>query len=177
MAVSREQKAVQLTELKESFGKAQSVIFTNYIGLKVHEVSDLRKKLREGGAELKVAKKTLMQIAAKEQKLPEMEEKNMTGPVACIFSYTDPLMGAQVAFKFAKDHTQVSFLGGIFEGKILSKSDTVALAKMPSRQILLATFAGMIRSPLVKFASICNSPLTGFARALSEVAKKKGATT
>ncbi|MBI3331478.1 50S ribosomal protein L10 [Candidatus Peregrinibacteria bacterium] len=177
MAVTREQKAVQLAELKQSFSKAQSVIFTNYIGLTVADVSALRKKLRDGGAEMKVAKKTLMRIAGKEQKLPEMDEKIMTGPVACIFSYTDPLIGAQVAFKFAKDHQQVSFLGGIFEGKILSKTDAVAFAKMPSREILLATFAGMIRSPLVSFASICNSPLTGFARAMNEIAKKKGVAT
>ena len=174
MAVSRQQKSVQLTELKEKFQKASSVIFTNYIGLTVAEASALRKKLRESGAEMKVAKKTLMRLAAKENGLPEMEDKAMTGPVACIFSFTDPLVGAQVAFTYGKDHPQVSFLGGLFEGKTISRIEAMDLAKIPSRQVLLAVFAGMIQSPLRSFMSICNNPLTSFARATSEVAKKGG---
>jgi len=173
MAVTRDEKAVQLKELKEKFSQASSIIFTNYIGLKVSEVSDLRKKLREAGAEMKVAKKTLMQIAASEQGLPELEDKNMTGPVACIFSFEDPAIGAQIAFKYGKDHPQISFVGGIFEGKLLTKSDAKSFATIPNKQVLLAMFAGMIRSPLVSFASMCNGPLTGFARATSELAKKK----
>lgn len=171
MAVTREQKAAQLKELKASFSAAQSIVFTNYIGLTVAQVSELRRKLRAGGAEMKVAKKTLMKIAAKEQGLPEPDDKDMTGPVACIFSNLDPIVGPQVAFAFSKDHAQVKFLGGFFEGKALSASDAKTLATIPPRPILLATFAGMIQSPLRSFASIINSPLTGFARILSERAK------
>lgn len=176
MALTREQKTVQLKELKEKLTRAQSVIFTNYIGLTVAEVSDLRRKLKAGQSEMKVAKKTLMQIAAKESGLPEIDEKILTGPVACIFSESDPISGAQVAFAYSKDHPQISFLGGIFEGKILTKEQARSLATIPSRQVLLGTFAGMIQSPLRTFASICNSPLTGFARALAEVSKKKATT-
>ncbi|MEK7590607.1 MAG: 50S ribosomal protein L10 [Patescibacteria group bacterium] len=173
MALTRTQKEDQLKELKEKFGLASSVIFANYIGLKVSQVSDLRKKLKNVGAELKVAKKTLMRIASKDKGLPEIDDTMMFGPVACIFSFEDPLTGPQVAIKFSKDHPQVSFLGGVFEGKILSKKDAVTLARMPSREILLATFAGMLQSPLRSFMSMCNSSLTGFARATGELAKKK----
>jgi large subunit ribosomal protein L10 len=173
MALTREQKAEQLKELNEKFTKASSVIFTQYIGLTVAEVSDLRKKLREGQAEMKVAKKTLMRLAAKEKGLPEIGDEVMDGPIACIFSYADPLVGAQIAFKYAKDHTQVKFLGGVFEGKILSKTEAREFAQIPGRLVLLATFMSMVRSPLQTFAGMCSSPLTGFARALSEMAKKK----
>jgi large subunit ribosomal protein L10 len=173
MALTKAQKQEQLTELKDKMKKSQSVIFAHYIGLTVADVSDLRNKLREGKAEMKVAKKTLMRIAAKETGLPEIADDKLDGPVACIFSFEDPLTGAQVAFKFAKDHQQVALIGGIYDGKILTKDEAVAMAKMPGRKELLGIFAGMIQSPLRSFASICNSPLTGFARALSEVAKKK----
>ncbi|MEK7217941.1 MAG: 50S ribosomal protein L10 [Patescibacteria group bacterium] len=176
MALTRDQKAAQLTDLKDKLSKSQSVIFTHYIGLTVAEASDLRKKLKDAGAEMKVAKKTLMAIAAKEQCLPELPATMMAGPVACIFSYRDPLTGAQVAFSYAKDHPQVAFVGGLFEGKLLSQSDATTLARIPGRQVLLAQFAGMIRSPLVSFASMCSSPLSGFARALSEKAKKMAPT-
>ena len=172
MALTREQKSAQLKELKDKMKSSQSVIFTNYIGLKVSEVSELRKKLKAAGAEMKVAKKTLMRIAAKEEGFPVPEDANMTGPVACIFSMTDPIVGPQVAFAFSKEHNQIQFLGGFFEGKLLNKSDAMTLATIPSRLVLLATFAGMLQSPLRSFASIINSPLTGFARALSEKAKK-----
>ena len=121
---------------------------------------------------MKVAKKTLMRIAAKEQGLPVPQEAHLPGPVACIFSMSDPVAGAQIAHAFSKEHPQVSFVGGFFEGKLLSKSDAMTLATIPSRQVLLATFAGMLQSPLRSFMSICNNPLTGFARALSEKAKK-----
>jgi large subunit ribosomal protein L10 len=172
MAVTRDQKSVQLKELQEKFSSSQSVVFANYIGLTVSEVSELRKKLRAAGAEMKVAKKTLMRIAAKEKGFPIPEEKDLPGPVACIFSVNDPIVGPQVAFAFGKDHPQVSIIGGFFEGKLLSKEDARTLATIPGRQVLLATFAGMLQSPLRSFASIINSPLTSFARALAEKAKK-----
>lgn len=176
MAVSKATKVVKLAELKDRMKKAQSLMFAQYIGLKVSELSELRQKLRGADAEMKVGKKTLMRIAAKECGLPDVAEENMEGPIACIFSFADPLSGAQVAFKFGKDHNQVKLLGGIYDGKALTREQAVEMAKMPGRSELLAIFATMLRSPLVSFASMCNSPLGGFARGLSELAKKKEAT-
>ncbi len=176
MALTRPQKETQLQELKEKFQQAKSVIFAHYIGLSVSNISKLRAKLKEQKAEMKVGKKTLIRLAAKELNLPEVTEESMPGAVACIFSHQDPVAGASAAFAFAKDHAQVKLIGGIFEGKLLSAADANTFAKLPSRQVLLATFMAMIQSPLRSFASICSSPLSGFARALSAVAKKKGAS-
>ncbi len=176
MAVTRDQKKEQLKDLKEKLSRASSVVFAHYIGMNVTDVSELRRSLKKAGAEMKVAKKTLMKLASQENGLPALDDSILTGPVACIFSYEDPVAGPQAALKFSKDHSQVAFLGGIFEGKLLNKFDAITLASIPGRTVLLAMFAGMIRSPLVSFASICNSPLSGFARSLSEIAKKKAAT-
>ena len=174
MALTKAEKTAQLTELKDKMQKSQSLIFAHYIGLTVHDVSDLRGKLKAEKAEMKVAKKTLMQIAAKELALPELEDDLLEGPVACIFSYDDPMTGAQIAFKYSKDHPQVELIGGVFDGKILTKTEAMTFAKMPSRQQLLGIFAGMLQSPARSFMQICNSPLSGFARGLSELAKKGG---
>lgn len=176
MAVTKQQKAEQVTELKERMQRAKSVMFSQYIGMTVMDAGDLRQKLREGNAEMKVSKKTLMRIAAKEVGLPEATDEIMDGPIACIFSFDDPLSGAQIAFKFSKDHKQVQLLGGIFDGKVLNKEQAMEMAKMPGREQLLAMFASMLISPLTSFASACSSPLTGMARGLSELAKKKEAT-
>lgn len=176
MALSREQKESQVKELTQKMSEANSIMFANFIGLSVSEVSELRGQLKEADAEMKVAKKTLTQLAAKDAALPEFKVDDLEGPISIIFSFGDPLSGAQVAFKFGKDHEQVKLIGGVFDGKVLTLDEAVELAKMPSRDVLLATFVGMIRSPLTSFASMCSSPLSGFARALKEMADKGGFT-
>jgi len=176
MALTRDQKKVQVTELTDDFKSAQSVIFAHYIGLDVAEISELRKTLRAQDAKMRVAKKTLIRIAAKEAGMPEIEDNVIDGPISCIFSFADPLTGAQIAFKFAKNHEQVVLIGGIFDGKILTTEEALELAKMPGRQELLAMFAGMLRSPLITFASMCSSPLSSFARGVKEMAAKGDAT-
>ncbi|MBT7337437.1 50S ribosomal protein L10 [Candidatus Peregrinibacteria bacterium] len=174
MALTKEQKADQIKKLTVQLKDAESVMFSNYIGLNVADVSEFRNKLREGNAEMKVAKKTLIQRACKEAGLPEIPQDDLTGPVACIFSFEDPLSGAQIAFKFAKKHDQVVLVGGVYDGKVLTKEEATELAKMPSRDQLLAKFVGMLQSPLNSFASLCTSPLGGFARALDQMADKGG---
>jgi len=175
MALTRDQKKAQVKDLTDKLKKAESVMFSHYIGLSVAEISELRSKLKDQDAEMRVAKKTLLKIAVKEAGMPDFDADILEGPVSCIFSFQDPLSGAQTAFKFGKDHDQVKILGGFFDGKMLSKEEAVELAKMPSRAQLLATFASMLRSPLVTFTGQCASPLSGFARALSELAEKGGA--
>lgn len=162
MALTKKQKAAQLEELKDKMKKSSSVMFAHYIGLTVHDVSDLRDQLRAQDSEMKVAKKTLMQLAAKDLGLPELTYDTLQGPVACIFSFADPLTGAQIAFKFGKTNPQVELIGGIFEGKLLSKDEAIAIAKIPGKLQLLGMFAAMI-----------NSPLSSFARGLNELAKQK----
>ena len=173
MAVTKAAKVELLAELKEKLGSCTSVMFAHYIGMKVADVSELRRTLKGAKAEMKVGKKTLMQIASKELNLPSISDDMLDGPVACIFSFGDPLSGAQIAFKFAKDHPQVELIGGIFEGKLMTKEQANAFARIPSRDVLLTMFVGMLRSPLQSFASMCASPLSSFARSLSEIAKKK----
>jgi len=166
MAVTKQQKAEILTELKDKMSKAKSIMFAHYIGMTVSEVSELRSTLKKGNAEMKVAKKNLMRIAAKESNLPEPPDEQLDGPVACIFSFEDPLTGGQIAFKFAKTHKQVELIGGIWEGKLISKAEAVAIAQIPGREALLGMFMAM-----------CQGPLSSFARGLSELAKQKEAAS
>ena len=174
MVLTRAQKEELVTELTQQMAKASSVMMAHYIGLTVSEVSDLRKQLRKGNAEMKVAKKTLMKIAAKDAGLPEVADEQLDGPVSLIFSFGDPLSGAQIAFKFAKSHDKVRLIGGIFDGNVLTKEQAMEFAKIPGREVLLAQFIGMVQSPLISFASMCNAPLGGFARALNQMAEKGG---
>jgi large subunit ribosomal protein L10 len=174
MALTKDQKTAQIKDLTTKLKDAKSVMFSHFIGLNVGDVSDLRNQLRENGAEMKVMKKTLVKLAFKEAGLPDIEPKEIDGPIACIMSYDDPLSGAQAAFKFSKDHDKVTLVGGVFDGKLLTAEESMELAKMPGRQQLLGMFVGILNSPLVSFASMCTSPLGGFARALDQMADKGG---
>lgn len=164
MALTKDQKTAQLNELKDKMKRSQSVVFAHYIGMNVADVSEFRAKLKVSDAEMKVAKKTLMQLAAKDLEMPEITDEIIDGPVACIFSYEDPLSGAQIAFQFSKAHPQVQLVGGIFEGKIMTKEEAVRFSRIPGKLQLLGMFAAMI-----------NSPLTSFARGLTELVKQKEA--
>lgn len=172
MALNKDQKKAQVAELVEKLSKSQSVIFAHYIGLTVAEVSDFRGQLLKQNAEMKVAKKTLTKIALREANLPEVPDDLLDGPVSVIFSYDDPMSGAQVAFKYSKAHEQVQIIGGMFDGKVLSKAQAIELASLPSREVLLATFMGMMQSPLRSFMATCNGPLSSFARMLKTGAEE-----
>ncbi len=175
MALSRTQKEDQVKVLTDKMKNASSVIFTHYLGLTVADITTLRSHLRKEEAEMQVAKKSLIQIAAKNANAPEVDDSIIPGGVACIFSYKEPTAGAAITHKFAKDHPQIKLVGGIFDGKILSAQEASSMATIPSKIQLLGMFMSMCNSPLTQFASAVSSPLTGFARALSEVAKKKEA--
>ncbi len=173
MALTRKQKEDQVQVLTDKMKNASSVIFTHYIGLTVSSVTKLRGQLRKEDAEMQVAKKSLIQLAAKGANAPEISDDMIPGPVACIFSFKEPTSGASVTFKFGKDHPQIKLIGGIFDGKILSEAEAGAMATIPSKLQLIGMFMSMCNAPLTQFASAISSPLTGFARALSEIAKKK----
>ena len=173
MALTRVQKSAQLQGLKESLTKAKSVVFVHFSGIKVGDASMFRRKLGERKAMMKVAKKTLFHIAARELGYPEMPETAMDGPVGFIFSFEDEISGAKVALEFGRTNEAVKLIGGILNGEILSKAEAIEFAKILSREQLLAQFAMMLQAPLSNFASMSNAPLGGFARGLKQVADKK----
>jgi len=151
-------------------------MFAQYRGSTVQSISDLRKKLKNAEAELHIPKKTLLKRALEEQKLPFPQDKAFEGPIATIFSYGDPLTGAQITLKFGKEHPEIFLTGGIFEKQTLSSQQAVSFAMIPGRNALLTIFAGMVRSPLLQFAGSLRNPLQSFVRGTAELAKQKKVT-
>lgn len=172
MALNRTEKAQLTQNLTEKWKQASSILFTHYIGLSVANISRLRCQLKMVDAEMKVAKKTLLRLAAANLKHPFPEERDLPGPVACIFNYADPLSGARIAFAFGKEHPQVQLIGAIFEGNIFAGPAAISLAQIPPRPTLLKTFAGLCQAPLQHFTTVCNSPLQSFTIALQERSKQ-----
>lgn len=169
MALTRQQKQEQVAALKDSLKKAKSVVFAHFSGSTVAAVTDLRNKLFARKAQMKVAKKTLFRIAAKEVGLPEVPESALEGPVAFVMSFDDEVSGAKTVLEAGKANDKVKIIGGLLAGKLLSKAEAVELGNIPSREELLAKILAMFQSPLVQFATICQSPLSAFARSLREL--------
>jgi large subunit ribosomal protein L10 len=173
MALTKNQKSAQVIEVRDLLKRAKSLVFMHYCGLSVPQVDDLRRRMLEKDAKMKVAKKTLFTIAAKEEGYPEVPDEALDGPVAFVCSFTDEMSGAKVAYEFGKTHDVVKLIGGVMNGRVLSKAEAIDLARMLSHEEMLATFAALLRAPMSNFASICRSPLMSFAIGLKELAEKK----
>jgi large subunit ribosomal protein L10 len=166
MAITRQKKEAILQDLIDKFGRSQSVVFADYRGLDVASISDLRRELRKGAAEMKVAKKTLINLAAKDT-VGQLDPSTMEGPVVATFSYEDPLSGIQILYKFSKKNENIKLLGGIVDGKMVGPDVIQQYAKLPTREELLAKFIGSINAPLSGFVGIGSSLVGGIVRALS----------
>ena len=146
-----EQKAGVVSEIKEKFENAKSVVMFDYRGLSVAEVTELRRKLREAGADYKVYKNTLTKRALDELNI-DMNEY-LAGPSAIAFG-TDELSIVKIINDFAKDHEALELKAGIVEGKVAGLEDLKRYAAIPSRDMLLTMLAAGLMGT-VRDLSIC----------------------
>lgn len=161
MAKTKNQKKEVIVKLSDITSKAKSVVFVNFDKLQVKDETMLRRALRDAGSSYQVVKKSLLKKAFQTMKL-EGEMADMPGMIAIAYG-EDLLAPARETYNFQKDHKDnVSIVGGIFDGKFVSKDEMMSIATIPPMDVL----QGM-------FANIINSPLQRFAIALSEVAKTK----
>lgn len=151
--MNKEEKKQEIQSLSERVKKAQVLIFADYRGLNVLEVTELRAKLREGESTFKVVKNRLFKRVLKDQGLEELD-KYFTGPTALATSEVDPVSPAKALVDFAKVHEKLELKGGFLDGKDLTSADILALAKMPSREQLLAKMLGSISSPATNMAGV-----------------------
>lgn len=173
MAVSRSKKETILADLNDKFGRALSVVFVRNNGLSMKEIDELRSLLRKEDATFKIAKKTLMRISISENNLPEVDDTVLDGPVAATFGFKDQVSAAKILATFAKSHDKLELVGGILEGKVLSRDDVAALAKLPGRQELLGILVGTMQAPIQGFASVLAGNMRNLVSVLDQVAKKK----
>lgn len=172
MAINREKKEEILQHLVSKLKEAKSVVFARYSGIDVKSVNNLRTELRENEVDYKIAKKTLIKLAAKEAGIDEIPDEAIEGPIAVAFG-KDEILAAKLLDKFSKEYKDMKLMGGIMEGKILNQAEILELAKIPSHEELMAKFVSCIRSPLYGFYAVLNSPLSGFAQVLRKYAENK----
>lgn len=172
MAVTKGQKDDILAGLKDQFSRAQGVVFSEFSGLSVEDAQTLRRGLREAGVEYKVAKKTLIKLAAKEQGY-DLTNDVMEGPIGVAFGFDDEIIAAQKMAEFAKKFQGLSLKGGIMEGKVIDAAMVNTLSQIPSRDELLAKFMGSVMAPLSGFVGIGNALVSGFVRVVDAYKDQK----
>lgn len=169
-----EAKKALVQEIAEKMKNAQGTVVVDYRGLNVAEVTELRKNAREQGIDYKVYKNSMMRFAAKEAGLEGLLD-TFTGPTGIAFCDSDPVATAKLFSNFAKDHQALEIKAGVVEGKILDVDGVNQLAKLPSREELIAKALGGLNAPIAGFVNVLNANLKGLVVALAAIADKKSA--
>lgn len=151
--LTKQQKQQLIEELADKLKRQKSLVFTDFRGLKVGELQDLRKKLKEAGAEYRVAKKTLIKLVLDKAK-KKIDISQFKDSVALAFGFQDPITPFKIISKFAKEHKNLEILGGLMDDEFLTVDGIEELAKIPSRDELLIKLIASLKSPIRGFVNV-----------------------
>ena len=170
--MSTEAKVREVEELVGVLGDAKSVILTDFAGLNVAEVSELRAKCRAAGVRYKVIKNTLAKRAIDQAGMKELDSF-LEGPNAWATHDSDQVVTAKVLSDFAKDNDKLEIRAGYMEGRLVSVEEIKALSKLPSREVLLSQVLGALQSPMAGFAGVCAALLRGVVTVVDGYRKQR----
>jgi large subunit ribosomal protein L10 len=170
--VGREEKGASIAELRDKIGNARGAVLTDFRGLSVADITELRTLLRKNAVEYKVVKNTLAKLAVKETDLADLAAF-LEGPTAIALSRTDPVAASKAVTAWAKGRQTFAIKGGIVEGRVVGPAEIAALADLPTREVLLARVAGAFQAPLQGLLQVLSAPLRGLVSVLDEVRKQK----
>jgi len=170
----RPEKVAVVNELAEKFRSTRSAILTDYRGLDVTAMTELRRRLREAGVEYRVVKNTLTCLAVRQAEVPELE-RFLTGPTAIAFGYDDPVVAAKILSAFAREHKVLEIKGGYLMGRTLDVAAVQRLAELPSREELLSQVVGGFQAPIRGLVFVLQGLLRSVVVALDAVRQQKEA--
>jgi large subunit ribosomal protein L10 len=145
------EKELAVSEISEKLKNSKCTIVTDYRGLNVSQVTQLRKSLREAGVEFTVLKNSLARRATANAELTELDEF-LTGPTAIAFSTGDIVAPAKILTEFAKKNDKMTVKAGVVEGRVVGFDQIKALAELPSREGLLSMLLSVLQAPVRNFA-------------------------
>jgi large subunit ribosomal protein L10 len=168
----RPDKVAVVDEVSRRLSESTATVLTEYRGLSVDDLAELRAKLRETDASYRVVKNTLTRLAAQDAGF-DIPNDILVGPTAVTFCAGDPVATAKVLRAFSKQHPELVIKGGVLDGRVLDAAETSRLAELESREELLARLAGMMQSLIAQPARLAQANLSKFARLLAALQDKK----
>lgn len=165
MAISKEKKQELLKSYVEEFRRSQAAILTDYRGLPVIELNQLRQKMRQAGSGYHVVKNRLVKLALREAGLPVPEEL-LQGPTAIGFCYEDVVAPTKILTEYAKEFKTLVIKGGILGQRVMDERAVSSLADLPPRHVLLTQWLGSLQTPLTGLVGVLGGPLRGLVTVL-----------
>lgn len=170
--MKRENKEQIVAELKQKFESSHLGFFADYRGLNVKQVTELRKKLKEAGSEMKVIKNTLALIASKGTSFEKLDDY-LEGPMCFTFCHEDPVAPAKVLAEFSANNPALELKGGIWDSKVISIDEIKQLSKVPPREILLSKMLSSMKAPISRTVNVLGGVLVKFMNVLKAIEKNK----
>ena len=169
--MERTKKQEWIADANQNFSGAGILIVTQYKGLTVAQLDNLRARIRKAGASFKITKNRLTKIALKGTAYESLSDK-FVGPTAVAWAQ-DPVSAAKAIAEFAKDNDKLVLVGGAFGEKILSEAEIQTLAKLPSLDELRASLIALIMTPATRIAGVTQAPAGQLARVFGAYGKKE----
>jgi large subunit ribosomal protein L10 len=170
----RPDKVAAVEDVRQGLIDATATVLTEYRGLSVDELADLRARLRGSDASYRVVKNTLTRLAVRDAGV-DIPDTMLVGPTAITFCAGDPIAAAKVLRAFSREHPELVIKGGVLEGRVLDAEETSKLADLESREELLARLAGLMQAVIAQPARLAQANLSKFARLLAALQEKRTA--
>jgi len=174
--VGRAERAAGISALREKLSGARSAVLTDFRGLSVAEMTELRTLLRKSAVEYTVVKNSLAKIAVANTELASLAA-HLEGPTAIAISRSDLVAPSKVLTTWSKTRPTFSIKGGVVEGRLVGPAEIVALADLPPREILLARLAGTFQAPLQGLVNVLAGPIRALASVLDQVRQHRETST
>lgn len=158
-----EQKKAKVAAVTEEIKNAKSIVLVNFSGISVEDDTKLRRELREAGVKYEVIKNSILRFAFKELGYDALEE-HLEGCTALASCDADAVAPARILYNYAKKHENFQLKAGVVEGRTVSAEELVDVAKLPTREVLIAIVLGTLQAPI-----------SGLARALDQIREKQSA--
>jgi large subunit ribosomal protein L10 len=171
--LTREQKEKLANDFLEKIKESKTTVVVDFKGMTVAEISELRNLLREQGIKMQVLKKSIAQVALNEQKI-DLDVRKMEGQLAFVYGGEDEVSAPKIISKFGKENEKLKMLAGILENKAMDQQEVSALAKLPSKEELLAKVVGSLKAPVSGFVNVLGGNLRGLVGVLTAIKEQKG---
>lgn len=172
--MNRTEKEAVVQEMAERLGRAQALVLTDFTGLKVEQMTELRQQLREKGFEYVVVKNTLLKRASEGKPAAALADK-LTGPNGLGVSYGDPVGLAKALVDFAKTNPKLEVKAGVLSGQLIGPEQVTDLAKLPSREVLLSMLLGALQGVPRNLVSVLAAVPRSLMNVLKAIEEKKAA--
>lgn len=169
--LNKAQKSKIIEDIADKFRRQKVAIFSDFHGVSVAKISALRRLLKKGDAEYKVAKKTLLDLALEAGGLAT-KTKELKGEIGVAFGYDDEAIPVKLLAKFSKENQTFKILGGILSGRVLSAAEVLALSRLPSREVLLGQLAGTFQSPIRGLAAVLGGNIRNLVVVINKIKGK-----